>query len=108
MQFRGRQLKQARPPEQPHLARAHLDVAPTELSAILLSDCYKDFAPTELRWEFVTAGPSSVRSEIFIATSAKRAGSSVGAAYYLVTPGVPVLMMMPVRRLMGRSFSWLG
>ena len=32
-----------------HVPRSHLDVAPTELAAILLSDCYKDVAPTELR-----------------------------------------------------------
>jgi hypothetical protein len=31
----------------PNVSRPQLDVAPTELAAILLADCYKDFAPTE-------------------------------------------------------------
>ena len=33
----------------PQVPRPRLDVAPTELATILLSDCYKDVAPTELR-----------------------------------------------------------
>jgi hypothetical protein len=51
----------------PQVPFPHLDVAPTELAAILLSNCYKVVAPTELRQEFAKAESSSVRSEIFIA-----------------------------------------
>ena len=42
----------------------HLEVAPTELAAILLSDCYKDFAPEELRCRSLkarTCSPSKSR-----------------------------------------------
>jgi hypothetical protein len=45
----GRQLKQAQSRGASQVPRPRLDVAPTELAAILLSDCYKDVAPTELR-----------------------------------------------------------